>query len=91
MNWEKVKEIGGIIVATSAVLLTLGGWLVTLYIDKAIDDALAELSFPSDATIAEINGEIGIHATKIEGLGDRQDFTEEQLQDMARILMRRPE
>ena len=40
MSWEKLRDILGTIVATSAVLLTLGGWLLHTWIDKAVDDAV---------------------------------------------------
>ncbi len=89
MNWSKIKEIAGIIVATSAVILSVGGWLLKIWIDDAVEKALAELSFPSDTTIAEIRGRNDVQDAKIESNTKRQDFTDQQLLDLADILRRR--
>ena len=91
MNWDKLKELVGIVVATSAIVLAVGAAYMEWRISVNVDEALTNKNFPSDATIATVNGKINVHATRIQGVEDRQDFTEEQLRDMANILMRRPE
>jgi len=95
MNWDKIKELAGVIVATSAVILTVGSFLLNVWIKDAVKDTveaeLAKLSFPSDATIAEVSGKINVNSTRIDGVQNRQEFTEQQLLDMASILRRRPD
>ena len=88
MNWDKVKEIAVIFIGTATVVLGVGAWLLSIWIDAAVEAAveaeLAKLSFPSDTTIA-------VHENRITNVESRQEFTEEQIRDLGRVLMRRPE
>ena len=87
-NW--ISDNGGMLAVMAvalAILAAYGEWRIGV----AVDAALADKNYPSDATIATINGELDVHESQITHMGERQDFTEEQLRDMANILMRRPE
>ncbi len=70
-----------------AVVAAYGEWRIGV----AVDAALAEKNFPSDATIAEIKGHDTAQDARMDGFESHQEFTDQQLQDMARILMRRPD
>ena len=85
-----ISENGGMlaILGVFAVLLgAYGEWRIGV----AVDAALAEKNFPSDATIAEIKGHDTAQDARMDGFESHQEFTDQQLQDMARILMRRPD
>ena len=85
-----ISENGGILAVLGVAVLVLaayGEWRVGV----AVDNALAEKNFPSDATIAEIKGKDDAQDVRMDGLEARQNFSEEQMRDMGRILMRQPE
>ena len=84
-----ISENGGILTILGVVVVLLGGY-AEWRIDKAVDNALAERNFPSDATIAEIKGVDTAQDTRMDGLESRQNFSEAQMRDMAQILMRQP-
>ena len=84
-----ISENGGMLAVLAVVAVVLGAF-ADWRIGVKVDEALAKVSFPSDATIEQIHGKNDAQDARMDGLGDRQDFTEEQLRDMAQILMRRP-
>jgi 1,4-dihydroxy-2-naphthoyl-CoA synthase len=90
---EQLKDIKGLLVAIVAVIMgatTAGGFVLNLVIDKKVATALSAQDLGTDAKIVSMDTNIASNTrTGEENTKDIQ-FTQQQILEMGRILMRPP-
>lgn len=89
-----VAAVSSLVVSTyvaDIAMSTLKGDAAKLYVQELVAAEFEEKGAPDGEAIAGVNGKLELHGSKIEGLEGGLELTQNQLQDVARILMQPPD
>lgn len=90
MTWDKIKNfvIGGGLVLVWAITLGFLDWRASVHADTAVAAKIAQIS--TNTTIVEMDKTIDANTLNITNNASDIEFTQEQLRDIAQILMQPP-
>jgi len=91
MTWDKIKELVGIVAATSVIVLGIGAAYMEWRIAENVDAALSSQDIGTDAKIVDMDKNIGANTAGVLSNKERAALTQRQLEQVANILMRQPE
>lgn len=90
MNWDKIKELVGIVVATSVIVLGIGAAYMEWRISVNVNESLASQDIGTDAKIVDMDKNIGTNTAGVLSNKEKAELTQRQLEQVAQILMRNP-